>query len=556
MSKPSTWAIPLGGLGEFGMNMLALRSGDDIIVIDAGLMFPEQELLGVDLVIPDTTYLKQNKRMVRAIVLTHAHEDHIGAIPYILADLNVPIYGTKFALAIVRKKLEEHGLLDKAKLYEVAAGQSTTLGPFQIEYLHVTHSTIDCVALAIRTPVGIIIHTGDFKIDPTPVDGKPFDLHAFARYGQEGVLALFSDSTNVERPGFTPSEKAVVVRLEELFRAAPQKVVVSCFSSSIHRIQQVIDISRMVGRKIGFVGRSMVDNIEIAHGLGKLRIPDGSVVRPQDIKSFDPKKLVVLASGTQAEPLSALSRIAVDNHRLMSIGENDTVILSARLIPGNEKAIFRMIDHLFRRRVLVYYEGGRSAPIHVSGHASQEEMKILLQLVRPKYFIPLHGEYRQLFQHAALAEQVGAVSGEIFLLESGQPLEFTADGGAYRREPVTAGRVCVDSGSLEEIEEVVIRDRRHLAEDGVVVPIIAIDKHTGLMETPPEIVTRGFLPSEDGAEILKQAREVILRTVEQSSAEEKTDWSVIKEKIRADLKRFLNKQTSKRPLILPVILEV
>ena len=550
------WAIPLGGLGEFGMNMLALRTGDDIIVIDAGLMFPEQELLGVDIVIPDTTYLKQNKRMVRAIVLTHAHEDHIGAIPYILGDLNVPVYGTEFTLAIVRKKLEEHGLLDKAKLIEVRAGQTSTIGPFEVEYLHVTHSTVDCVALAVRTPVGIIIHTGDFKIDPTPVDSKPFDLHAFARYGQEGVLALFSDSTNVERPGFTPSERAVVVRLEELFRAAPQKVVVSCFSSSVHRIQQVIDIARLVGRKIGFVGRSMVDNIEIAHGLNKLRIPDGSVVRPQDIKSFDPKKLVVLASGTQAEPLSAMSRIAVDNHRLLSIAENDTVILSARIIPGNEKAIFRMIDHLFRRRVLVYYEGARSAPIHASGHASQEEMKILLQLVRPKYFIPLHGEYRQLFQHAALAEQVGAVSGEIFLLESGHPVEFTADGGAYRREPVTAGRVCVDSGSLEEIEDVVIRDRQHLAEDGVVVTIIAIDKHTGRMESQPEIVTRGFLPNEDGQEILNKAREVILRTVEQSSPEEKMDWGVIKEKIRADLKRYLNKQTSKRPLILPVILEV
>ena len=550
------WAIPLGGLGEFGMNMLALRTGDDIIVIDAGLMFPEQELLGVDIVIPDTTYLKQNKRMVRAIVLTHAHEDHIGAIPYILGDLNVPVYGTEFTLAIVRKKLEEHGLLDKAKLIEVRAGQTSTIGPFEVEYLHVTHSTVDCVALAVRTPVGVIIHTGDFKIDPTPVDSKPFDLHAFARYGQEGVLALFSDSTNVERPGFTPSERAVVVRLEELFRAAPQKVVVSCFSSSVHRIQQVIDIARLVGRKIGFVGRSMVDNVEIAHGLNKLRIPDGSVVRPQDIKSFDPKKLVVLASGTQAEPLSAMSRIAGDNHRLLSIAENDTVILSARIIPGNEKAIFRMIDHLFRRRVLVYYEGGRSAPIHVSGHASQEEMKILLQLVRPKYFIPLHGEYRQLFQHAALAEQVGAVSGEIFLLESGHPVEFTADGGAYRREPVTAGRVCVDSGSLEEIEDVVIRDRQHLAEDGVVVTIIAIDKHTGRMESQPEIVTRGFLPNEDGQEILNKAREVILRTVEQSSPEEKMDWGVIKEKIRADLKRYLNKQTSKRPLILPVILEV
>jgi ribonuclease J len=556
LSQLSLWAIPLGGLGEFGMNMLALRTGDDIIVIDAGLMFPEAELLGVDIVIPDTTYLKQNKRMVRAIILTHAHEDHIGAIPYILGDLNVPVYGTEFTLAIVRKKLEEHGLLDKAKLHEVKRGQTTSLGPFQIEYLHVTHSTIDCVALAIRTPVGVVIHTGDFKIDPTPVDGQPFDLHAFARYGQEGVLALFSDSTNVERPGFTPSERAVCVRLEELFRAAPRKVVVSCFSSSVHRIQQVIDIARLVGRKIGIIGRSMVDNIEIAHGLSKLRIPDGSVVRPQDIKSFDPARLVVLVAGSQAEPMSALSRIAVDNHRLMSIAENDTVILSARLIPGNEKAIFRMIDHLFRRRVLVYYEGGRSAPIHVSGHASQEEMKILLQLVRPKYFIPLHGEYRQLFRHAALAEQLGAVSGEIFLIESGQPIEFTADGGAHKREPVTAGRVLVDSGSLEEIEEVVIRDRRHLSEDGVVVPIIAINKHTGLMEIPPEIVTRGFLPSEDGQEILAKAREIILRTVEQSSAEEKTDWSVIKEKIRSDLKRFLNKQTSKRPLILPVILEV
>ena len=550
------WAIPLGGLGEFGMNMMALRCGDDIIVIDAGLMFPEQELLGVDIVIPDITYLKQNKRMVRAIILTHAHEDHIGAIPYILGDLNVPIYGTQFTLALVRKKLEEHALLSTAKLNEVAPGEITTIGPFQIEYLHVTHSTIDCVALAIRTPVGIIIHTGDYKMDPTPVDGKPFDLHAFARYGQEGVLALFSDSTNVERAGFTPSERAVVVRMEELFRAAPEKVVVSCFSSSVHRIQQVIDVARGVGRKVGFVGRSMVDNVEIAHGLGKLRIPDGSIVRPQDIRGFDPKKLVVLASGTQAEPMSALSRISVDNHRLMSIAQNDTVILSARIIPGNEKAIFRMIDHLFRRRVLVYYEGGRNAPIHVSGHASQEEMKILLQLVKPKYFIPMHGEYRQLFQHAALAEQVGAVSGQIFLLESGHPVEFTADGRAFQREPVPAGRVMVDSGSLEEIADVVVRDRKHLSEDGVVVPIIAIDKHTGKVEIPPEIVTRGFLPSDDGQQILAKAREVVLKTIEESSPEEKMDWSVIKEKIRIDLKRYLNKQTSKRPLILPVILEI
>jgi ribonuclease J len=556
LSKPSLWAIPLGGLGEFGMNMLALRYAEDILVLDAGLMFPDSELLGVDVVIPDTTYLKQNKRGVRAIVLTHAHEDHIGAVPYILRDLNVPIYGTKFTLALVRKKLTEHGLLDDAVLHEVAAGGTFEVGPFKVEFIHVTHSTIDCVALAIRTPLGVIIHTGDWKMDHTPVDNKPFDLHAFARYGREGVLALFSDSTNVERPGYTPSEREVRVRIEELFRAAPEKIVVSCFASSIHRIQQVIDIALETGKKVGFVGRSMVDNVEIAHGLGQLRVPDGSVVRPQDIRTFDPKKLVLLASGSQAEPMSALSRIAVGNHRLMEIAENDTVILSSRIIPGNEKAIFRMIDHLFRRQVLVYYESDRSAPIHVSGHASQEEMKILLQLVRPKHFIPIHGEYRHLFRHAALAQRLGVVPGEIFLLESGQPIEFKADGTAHRRDPVPAGRVLVDSGSLEEIEEVVIRDRQNLSEDGVVVPIIAIDKHTGKLESPPEIVTRGFLPSDDGNDIIVKAREVIMKTIEGSNAEEKTDWTVMKEKIRVDLKRYLNRQTAKRPLILPVILEI
>lgn len=554
MSHTSLWAIPLGGLGEFGMNMLALRYGDDIIVIDAGMMFPEAELLGVDIVIPDIAYLKQNRSAVRAIVLTHGHEDHIGALPYILRDLNVPIYGTRFTLALVRKRLEEHALLDQAVLREILPGSKLELGPFEVEFIAVTHSTIDCVALAIRTPLGIVIHTGDFKIDPTPTDLQPFDLHAFARYGKDGVLALFSDSTNVERPGYTPSERAVWPRIEELCRAAPRKVLISCFASSVHRIQQVIDIAAAVGRKIGFVGRSMADNVEIAHELARLRIPDGMVVRPQDLGSFEPRRLVVLVSGSQAEPMSSLSRIAVDNHRLLSLEENDTVILSARIIPGNEKAISRMLDHMFRRRALVYYDNG-GGTIHVSGHASQEEQKLLLNLVRPRYFIPIHGEYRQLFRHAALAHQVGAVSGEIILLEDGHPVEFTAE-GAFRREPVAVGRVCVDSGSLEEIEEIVIRDRRHLSEDGVVVPIIAIDKHTGRIETLPEIVSRGFLPSENGQAVIAGARDVILRTIEQSNAEEKTDWSVIKEKIRVDLKRYLNKQTAKRPLILPVILEV
>ena len=555
MSKPlqSLFVIPLGGLGEFGMNMMALRYGDDIIVIDAGMMFPESELLGIDLVIPDISYLKQNRQHVRAIVLTHGHEDHIGALPYILRDLQVPVYGTRFTLALVKKRLAEAGLLESTTLREVIPGRRVEIGPYEIEFIPVTHSTVDCVALAVRTPQGVIIHTGDFKIDHTPVEGAGFDIHTFARYGNEGVLALFSDSTNVERPGYTPSERAVVPRIEDLARSAPRRVILSCFASSIHRIQQVIDVAFRVGRKVAFVGRSMVDNVEIAHDLGYLRIPDGMVVRSQDIRAFEPRKIIILASGSQAEPMSSLSRIAVDNHRFVSVDENDTVILSSRIIPGNEKAIFRMLDHMFRRRALVYYDNSAGV-IHVSGHASQEEQKLLLQLVKPKYFIPVHGEYRHLFRHAALAHQLGVVSGEILLAENGQCIEFTED-GAFRRDPVTAGRVLVDSGSLEEIEEVVVRDRRHLSEDGVVVPIIAIDKHTGKLESQPEIVTRGFM-SDNGSDLVTGARDIVLRTINTSNPEERADWSVIKEKIRVDLKRYINKQTSKRPLILPVILEV
>ena len=533
--------------------MMVFRLGDDIIVVDAGMMFPESELLGVDLVIPDITYLKQNRHLVRAIVLTHGHEDHIGALPYILRELNVPIYGTRFTLALVKKRLEEAGLLESATLREVLPGRMIELGPFEIEFISVTHSTIDCVALAIRTPLGVIIHTGDFKIDQTPVDNVPFDLHTFARYGNEGVLALFSDSTNVERPGFTPSERTIVPRIEELARSAPRRVVLSCFASSIHRIQQVIDIAERVGRKIAFVGRSMIDNVEIAHNLDCLRIPDGMVVRPQDIRGFEPKRIIILASGSQAEPMSSLSRIAVNNHRFVSVDEDDTVILSARIIPGNEKAIFRMLDHMFRRRALVYYDNS-AGTIHVSGHASQEEQKLILRLVKPKYFIPVHGEYRHLFRHAALAHQLGAVSEEILLMEDGKCIEFTED-GAFRREPVTAGRVLVDSGSLEEIAAIVVRDRKHLSEEGVVIPIIAIDKHTGKLESAPEVVSRGLM-SENNGELLAGAKEIVMKTFELSNLEERADWSVIKEKIRVDLKRYIGKQTSKRPLILPVILEV
>jgi ribonuclease J len=456
---------------------------------------------------------------------------------------------------LVRRRLEEHGLLEVAALNEIVPGRAIEIGPFRIEPIHVTHSTIDCVALAIRTPAGVIIHTGDFKVDGTPVDGRPFDLHAFARYGDEGVLALLSDSTNIERAGHTPSERAVKPRIEELIRSAQRKVLISCFSSSIHRIQQVIDISESLGRKVAFVGRSMVDNVEISHELGRLAIPDGIAVKPQNIAETDPRKLTVLISGSQAEPLSALSRVAVDNHRTVTLDRMDTVILSARIIPGNEKPIFRMINHMFRRGALVYYEDSSAEPVHVSGHASQEELKLMLNLVRPRYFIPIHGEYRQLFRHAAMVEQMGVVGGRVLLVEDGQQLEFTPT-TVRVREAVPVGRVCVDSGSLEEIEEAVIRDRQHLAEDGVVVPIIAIDKHTGRIEGTPEIVTRGLVPSGNGQELNAWAREVVLRTIENSNPDEASDWSVIKEKIRADLRRFLNRQTSKRPLVLPVILEI
>ncbi len=555
MSESPLRLIPLGGLGEFGLNMMVVRYADDILVIDAGMMFPEAELLGVDIVIPDIEYLKRNRASVRGIILTHGHEDHIGAVPFILRDLDVPVYGTEFTLALVRRRLEEHGLADEARLREIAPEKPFTVGPFTIEPIHVTHSTIDCVALAIRTPLGVIVHTGDFKIDPTPVDGRAFDLHALARYGDEGVLALVADSTNIERPGHTLSERAVSPRLEDLLRSAPRKVLVSCFASSIHRIQQVIDISEKLGRKVAFVGRSMVDNVEIAHDLGRLRIPDGIVIKPQNIGEMDPKKVVVLVSGSQAEPLSSLSRISVDNHRHVTLEHSDTVVLSARIIPGNEKPIFRMIDHMFRRHALVYYEDGGGQPLHVSGHASQEELKLMLNLVRPRYFLPVHGEYRQLFRHAAMVEQMRVVPGRVLLIENGQQVEFTRD-SATIGDTVPAGRVCVDSGSLEEVEEAVIRDRQHLAEDGVVVPIIAIDKHTGRIEGLPEVVSRGLVPSDNGQELTSKAREVVLRTIESSNTDETADWSVIKEKIRADLRRYLNRQTSKRPLVLPVILEI
>ena len=548
--------IPLGGLGEFGMNMMALRFGDDIIVIDSGMMFPEDELLGVDLVMPDLTYLKENAQHVRALLLTHGHEDHIGGVPLLLSEINVPVYGTAFTLALVERRLEEYDLEEEPKLHPIKPHQILEIGPFKIEFIHVTHSMVSCVALAITTPVGVVIHTGDFKVDPTPTDNELFDLHALADYGKRGVLLLMSDSTNADRPGYTESERAVRPRFEDIFNRADRRLVFSCFSSSIHRIQQILDLSREFGRRVAILGRSMVSVTEIAHNHNLLEIPDNILIRPQDIMDAPPSKVTLLISGTQGEPMSALSRVAVDNHKHVSIKAGDTVALSSRIIPGNEKAIFRMIDHMSRRGADVLY-GSMNPPIHVSGHASAEELRLVLNLVRPKFFMPIHGEYRQLSKHIRLAEHLRSVGlQETFLMESGDVLELDAF-TARKNGRVTVGRVCIDSGSVDEVvEEMVIRDRRHLSEDGIVLPIIAINRHTGRIETLPEIVSRGFASAEDGSDFLQMARQVVAKTLETSTPEEKTDWGVMKEKVRADLKRYIVKQTARRPLIMPVILEV
>jgi len=546
--------VPLGGLGEFGMNCMAVRWGDDIIVIDAGLMFPEAELLGVDIVVPDISYLLENRQHVRAIVLTHGHEDHIGALPSVLAELNVPVYGTEFTLAYVENKLEEHGLLDDATLNEITPGTRFTIGPFTINPIQVTHSLVDCVALAIHTPLGVIIHTGDFKVDPTPTDNKLFDLHSFAEYGKEGVLALFQDSTNVERPGYTPSERAVRRKFEEVFSWTKRRLFISCFSSSIHRIKLAIELAHEFRRKVALVGRSMTESTEIAQDLDYIEIPDGLLIHPGDVKKYAPDKVCVLISGTQGEPMSALSRAAVDNHKHAKIEKGDTVVLSSRIIPGNEKAIYRMIDHLFRREAHVIYDDGAGPPVHVSGHASQEELKLIINLVKPRYFIPVHGEYRQLKRHAELAQSMHGAVGSVMMIESGDILEFD-ELGARKAGRVNVGRVCIDSNSMGDVvEELIIRDRRHLSEDGIVLPIIAINKLTGRVEGPPEIVTRGFAPGENG--FMDGARNIVVNTLDGSSDEEKADYGVIKEKIRQDLKRYIGKNTSRRPLIMPVILEI
>ncbi len=543
--------IPLGGLGEFGMNCLALRWEDDIIVIDAGLMFPESELLGVDIVVPDITYLIENKQYVRAIILTHGHQDHIGGLPWILSELKVPVYGTEFTLAYVEGKLEEHELLDETELIEIAPKEKFTVGPFTIEPIRVTHSLVDCVALAVETPVGVVIHTGDFKIDLAPLDDKAFDLHTFAEYGKRGVLALLQDSTNVERTGYTPGERAVIPRLDEIFTRTKKKLFFTCFSSSIYRIRIAMELARSHGRKVAVVGRSMMESTEIAQDLGYIDIPPGLVIQPGQMRDYPPEQLMVLISGTQGEPMSALSRAAVDNHKHARIDAGDTVVLSSRIIPGNEKSIFRVIDHLYRRDANVIWDDGSNGLIHVSGHGCQEEMRLLINLVRPKYFIPVHGDYRNLRKHALVAMETGAVEHAI-VIEDGDVLELD-ETDARKKDKVTAGRILIDSGStIDVVEDLVIRDRRILSEDGIVLAVLAINKRTGKVEQQPEVIMRGF----GGADITDQARELMLKTLDGLTTEQKSDYGTVKEKVRGELKRLIQKTTGRRPMIMPVILEI
>jgi ribonuclease J len=553
MANEKLQIIPLGGLGEFGMNCLALHYGDDILVIDAGLMFPEEELLGVDIVVPDISYLIENRAKVRGIILTHGHEDHIGGLPWILSDLNVPVYGTEFTLAYVEGKLEEHRLLDDAELIEVLPGRRFNLGVFSVLPIRVTHSLVDCVSYAIHTPVGIVVHTGDFKIDLSSPDGHPFDLQAFADLGKQNVLCLLQDSTNVDRPGFTPGEKAVIPRLDEIFGAAKRRLFFSCFSSSIHRIRIAMDLAHKHGRKVALIGRSIDNSTEIAQDLGYIDPPAGLIIHPNQIKDTPANKLCILISGTQGEPMSALSRAAVDNHRFAKIESGDTVLLSSRVIPGNEKAIYRVIDHLERRDAKVIHDDGTHGLIHVSGHGSQEELRMMINLVRPKFFIPVHGDYRHLKRHAELATATG-VPEKVILLEDGDVLTLDRE-HAEKTGKVTTGRVCIDNNSTADVvQDTVIRDRKHLGEDGVFLPIIAINKRTGQVEGVPEITTRGF--AADDPELLRNARDIVARTLEQSSEEERKDYGVMKDKIRGDLKRFLQKNANRRPLIMPIILEL
>ena len=558
---PPLEIVPLGGVGEFGMNMMIVACGETAIVVDAGVMFPEPELLGVDLVIPDLRQLE--KYPVKALVLTHGHEDHIGAVPHVLPRFEGPVYGTALTVAMVASRLEnrddavtgadvERASAAKKRLRIVKPRERVTVGTFTIEFLRVTHSIPDSVALAITTPHGVVVHTGDFKIDQTPLDGEHFDFHRFSELGAAGVLLLMSDSTNVDRRGFTGSELEVTDAFDEIFTTARGKIVVAMFSSSIFRMQILADLAAQFDKRLAFVGRGVNENAEIAQRLGFLRLPTGVQVRDSEVKGYPGQDIVCICTGSQGEAQAALPRIAIDDHRHIKLDPEDTVVFSAREIPGNEKPIGRVMNHIARRGAEIITDNMKH--VHVSGHGAEEELKLVLSLVRPKYFVPIHGEYRQLARHARIASKVSRGT-KVLLAENGDLIRFDQDGGRVA-ERVPAGRILIDGTREGEVGDEILRDRRHLAGDGLVVPVVAIDRHTGTLEETPDVITRGFVVDARTEALLKEIPALLASTLDAASVEERTDPGLIKEKIRVDLQRFFRKRSGLRPLVLPVVMEI
>jgi ribonuclease J len=541
--------IPLGGLGEIGLNLLLLEYGDTAIAVDCGVMFPDEQMLGVDVAIPDLSYVRTLGARFKAIFLTHGHEDHIGALPYVLGEFDVPVYGTPLTIGFVRARLREHDLQATLAVYE---SEPIQVGPFAVEPFAVTHSIPDSVGLIVRTPVGTVVHTGDFKVDQTPLDGRLADLRRLAEVGDEGVLLLMSDSTNVEHAGVTPSERSVGIHFEQIFREADGRVVVTTFSSHIHRMQQVIDLSVRHGRKVGLVGRSLTSHVATARDLGLLHVADGTLVDLAVLRDLPRREVTLLTAGSQAEAASALVRIAMNAHNQVTLTPGDVVVLSSRVIPGNERAISSLVNHLYRRGAIVHY--GRNTPIHVSGHASQEELKLVLNLVRPCHFVPVHGEYRHLVRHLQLAREVGVPADGSHLLEDGDVLELGSD-GAERAERVPAGRVFVDGKGIGEVGDVVLRDRRHLSEDGLVLAVLAIAQQSGDLVAGPDLVSRGVVAEEISAEVFDGARSVILEALDGINPESRTDPAEVKEEVRKALRRYF-KRMERRPVILPFVLEM
>lgn len=550
---PTLEVVALGGLREFGMNLMALSFGETLVVVDAGVTFPESELPGVDLITPDLTYLQEHRHRIAALVLTHGHEDHIGAVPYLLPLVQGPVYGTPLTLAMVAPKLEEHGLEGKDRLKPVKPREVVTVGDFKIEFLRVTHSMPDCVAVAFHTPVGIVIHTGDFKVDQTPIDGEQFDFHRFAELGSQGVLALFADSTNIDRKGFSGSELEVVDAFEEIFTATQGKIVVAMFSSSIYRMQLLVDLAAQFDRRVAFVGRGVAENSQIAQRLGYLRIPAGVQMRDSDVRTWPARDVVCITTGSQGEPMAALSRIAIDDHQHVKLQEDDTVVFSARAIPGNERHIGRVMNHIARRGADVIYEGMKH--VHVSGHGSEEELKLMISLVRPKFFVPIHGEYRQLARHARVAAKVTNGRTDVIVADNGDLIRFTRETGEIAGK-VPVGRVLIDGTRTGEIGDEVLRDRKHLAYGGLVVPVIGINRQSGVVEGVPEVITRGVVLDDRTEPLIRDAGMIVTEIIESCSVEERTDPGLIQEKVRMDLQRVFRKRSGRRPLVVPVIMEI